>query len=46
MRKSKFTDSQSMAVLKRAEVGEAVPYLCRELTISDVSTEKVPRRNI
>lgn len=40
MRKSKFTDSQIMAVLKRAEVGEAVPDLCRELTISTATFYK------
>ena len=34
MRKSRFTDSQIMAVLKRAESGELVPDLCRELGIS------------
>ena len=40
MCKSKFTDSQIMAVLKRAEVGEAVPDLCRELTISTATFYK------
>lgn len=40
MRKSKFTNSQIMAVLKRAEVGEAVPDLCRELTISTATFYK------
>lgn len=40
MRKSKFTDSQIMAVLKRAEIGEAVPDLCRELTISTATFYK------
>lgn len=40
MRKSKFTDSQIMAVLKRAEVGEAVPDLCREMTISTATFYK------
>ena len=34
MSRSRFTDSQIMAVLKRAEVGEAVPELCRETGIS------------
>jgi putative transposase len=34
MRKSRFTDSQIMAVLKRAEVGEALPELCRQAGIS------------
>ncbi len=40
MRKSKFTDNQIMAVLKRAEIGEAVPDLCRELTISTATFYK------
>ena len=34
MKKSKFTDSQIMAALKKAEVGIAVPDLCRELGVS------------
>ena len=34
MKKSKFTDSQIMAALKKAEAGLAVPDLCRELGIS------------
>jgi len=34
MKKSRFTDSQIMAVLKRAEAGEQVPALCREVGIS------------
>jgi putative transposase len=34
MKKSKFTDSQIMAALKRAEAGIAVPEICRELGIS------------
>ena len=34
MRKSRFTDSQIMAVLKRAEGGESVPQLCREVGVS------------
>ena len=34
MKKSRFTDSQIMAVLKRAEAGEPVPGLCREIGIS------------
>lgn len=34
MKKSKFTDSQIMEALKRAESGIAVPEICRELGIS------------
>jgi putative transposase len=34
MKKSKFTDSQIMDALKRAEAGPAVPEICRELGIS------------
>ena len=34
MKRSKFTDSQIMAALKKAEAGIAVPDLCRELGIS------------
>jgi putative transposase len=34
MKKSKFTDSQIMEALKRAEAGVAVPEVCRELGIS------------
>mgnify|MGYP000754503003 CR=1 FL=1 len=34
MRKSRFTDSQIMAVLRRAEGGELVPDLCREMGVS------------
>jgi putative transposase len=40
MRRSRFTDSQIMAVLKRAEVGEAVPELCREAGISTATFYK------
>ena len=34
MKKSRFTDSQIIDALKRAETGLAVPELCRELGIS------------
>ena len=34
MKKSKFTDSQIMEALKRAESGLAVPEICREMGIS------------
>ena len=34
MKKYRFTDSQILDVLKRAEAGIAVPDLCRELGVS------------
>jgi putative transposase len=34
MKKSKFSDSQIMAALKRAESGIPVPEICRELGVS------------
>jgi putative transposase len=34
MKKSKFTDSQIMEAIERAEAGLAVPEICRELGIS------------
>jgi putative transposase len=40
MKKSKFTDSQIMATLKRAETGIAVPEICRELGISSATFYK------
>ena len=40
MRKSRFTDSEIMAVLKRGEAGEAVPELCREVGISTATFYK------
>ncbi len=40
MKKSRFTDSQIMAALKRSEAGEAVPELCRELGISSATFYK------
>ena len=40
MKKSKFTDSQIMEALKRAETGVAVTELCRELCISSATFYK------
>ena len=40
MKKSRFTDSQIMDVLKRAEAGIAVPDLCRELGVSTATFYK------
>jgi putative transposase len=40
MKKSRFTDSQIIAALKRAEVGTPVPDLCRELGISSATFYK------
>ncbi|AJY66556.1 hypothetical protein B7760_00761 [Burkholderia glumae] len=34
MKKPKFTDSQIMEALERAEAGVAVPEICRELGVS------------
>ena len=40
MKKSRFTDSQIMAVLKQAEAGTPVPELCREHGISSATFYK------
>ena len=40
MKKSRFTDSQIIAVLKQAESGRAVPDLCREHGISSATFYK------
>ena len=40
MKKSRFTDSQILDAIKRAEAGLAVPGLCRELGISTATFYK------
>lgn len=40
MKKSRFTDSQILDAIKRAEAGLAVPHLCRELGISTATFYK------
>jgi putative transposase len=40
VKKSRFTDSQIMAALKRVEVGLPVPGICRELGISTATFYK------
>ena len=40
MKKSRFTDSQIVEVLKRVEAGLGVPELCRELGISTATFYK------
>ncbi len=40
MKKSKFSDSQIMAILKQAEAGTPVPELCREHGMSSASFYK------
>ena len=40
MKKSRFTDSQIIEALKRAEAGLAVPELCREMGISTATFYK------
>lgn len=40
MKQSKFSDSQIMGALKRAEAGLGVPEICRELGISTATFYK------
>lgn len=40
MKKSRFTDSQILAILKQAEVGTPIPELCREHGISSATFYK------
>jgi putative transposase len=40
MKKSKFSDSQVMAILKQAEAGAPVPQVCREHGISSATFYK------
>lgn len=40
MKKSKFSDSQIMSILKQAEGGTPVPELCREHNISSATFYK------
>ena len=40
MKRSKFTDSQIIDALKRADAGLAVPDVCRELGISSATFYK------
>lgn len=40
MKRSKYTDSQIMAILKQAEAGAPVPELCREHGMSSASFYK------
>lgn len=40
MKKSKFTDSQILSILKQAENGTPVPELCREHLISNATFYK------
>ena len=40
MKKSRFTDSQIVAILKQSEAGTPVPELCREYGISSASFYK------
>jgi putative transposase len=40
MKKSRFTDSQILAILKQAEAGAPVPQLCREHGMSSATFYK------
>ncbi len=40
MKKSKFTDSQILAILKENEAGAKVPDLCRKYGMSDATIYK------
>lgn len=40
MKKSKFSDTQIIAILKQNEVGQAVPDICREHGISSATFYK------
>lgn len=40
MKKSRFTDSQILAILKQADVGTPVPELCREHGMSSATFYK------
>jgi len=40
MKKSRFTESQIMAILKQNEAGTSVPDICREHSISSASFYK------
>jgi putative transposase len=40
MKKSRFTDSQILAILKQAEVGTPIPELCREHGMSSATFYK------
>lgn len=40
MKKSRYTDSQIMAILKQAEAGTPVPQLCREHGMSSATFYK------
>ena len=44
MKKSKFTDSQILSILKQVESGTPVPELCREHVISSATFYKWPAK--